>query len=75
MRGSRFADPDGFPVDGSDDAVPACEGFFEREFDGGDEMVTAAFESGVFFLWRLLVWCLLQEKKEKRKDKERKEKK
>ena len=50
LRRAGFRHPNGFAVDGAHDAVPAGEGFFKAEIDGGDEVVATALEVGVFFL-------------------------
>ena len=37
-------------VDGRYRPLPACQGFFEIQFDGGDEVIVLALEKRVVFL-------------------------
>lgn len=43
-----FGDADRFAVDGTYNALPACQGFLETEFNGRDEIVTFADEVWVW---------------------------
>ena len=49
-RGSAAGDGDLFAVNGGDGSLPAGQGFFEVELDGGEEVVAVASECGVLFL-------------------------
>lgn len=50
LCGTRLGNADGFAVDGTDDALPAGQGFFKAEFDGGNEVVALDLEVWVINL-------------------------
>ena len=50
LRGAGLGDANRLAIDGSDDALPTGQGFFEAEFNGCNEVVTFDLEVWVIKL-------------------------
>lgn len=54
LRRSRFGNSNGFAIDCLDNPIPSGKGFLETDIDGYDQVIAAALEDGVFFLF---IYC------------------
>jgi hypothetical protein len=54
LCGTGLRNTDGFAIDGTDNAFPASQSFFETELDGGNEVVAFDLEVWVIKLCGLL---------------------